>query len=943
MTSIEFYINDKLIDITDADKLGIRLDKLIFKPAEFTSSDKQKSYTITIPNTPTNNEIFNFANIEEVKNKFNYEYDAKVYVDFILIFDGKFMLSEITENTYKGNLYIPAYKSVKDIFGDRVMNAPTSNADLNKWILPITSATDISTKNTTALINYSNNIASDCLFPFILYGLIPKVPINPNVWYNGEQTGDYTDKDLYDRFARLGYEDIPPSMNVLKTIKHLFSANGLSIGGTAFNDDRLKHLYMSYNNPTDYNQEWNWGDLGSIGVNGSWSMADKNGTNYSNFERQINQDSDNYGLYYSTNLFDCNRSNLTYTDTGTNVIYTEFKDKYTDKDYTRKNLSITIPKSGYYKISLSGSINLNNDGEHLRFWDNGNRFTSTRQSHSNRNNRFDRSMYEIQIMRDYGEGDFNAGNIVGKYKEPNFPQTSFDDKNQLPKYYPYAGGAMVIDPQTNQNFICGLHWGRHDDDYNPQDGGTKANYMFIQNGWSYNRTFTKRQKILSVYNSSYNGDEFNYHCYGTNDDGDTETDLGDDDIANPQWYKAIRRKGILNNLPNTNYVTSSGDVTGNGRVQSVIWLDKGEHISINVVGHMGDMRRGSSHKSEFDGWVTLIDSVTFDLKIEPFRTDLVWNNFDTQGNYNSGRLLSWNDVSNFQKGYIDLCNFLPSEIKINDFLDNFCKAFNLNLVQPNKGRFELNVKQTKALGTSDIVDFEDKFNIKLRSNEPLGLPSEINIKWNIDEDEQGFVETGFTGNGLFTTGTINGTVTEQSSTFSYNWFKPIRFKQYSDTSDNDTNAIIQDIPIISKREVWDVDSSADYSEMQKKWYVNLPIRFFYPDNLLGIEAGYSNSIFRLGSNPVKLLRVKGEYNNTNIMILNYENKEHSILNNYFTIITTNDSNYTIIETYLTPDEYDMLDGRNMVKLNSDLYYVSSVDGYDPLMKTTSKIKLIRKV
>lgn len=923
MQLVEFYINDRLLDISNAKDLGIKLNRQIFKPAEFTSKDSQMSYKITIPNTPTNNDIFNYTNVEEVKDKFNFEYNAKVYVDNILIFDGLFMLQEITETKYIGNLYIPAYKSVKDIFGERTMNNPSSNSESNKWIFNITKSSDITNWNKQVLTDFNNNKSSNCLFPYVLYGLIPKVPVNPDLWVNGEQVGDYTGKDVYDEYARLGYPDIPPAVNVLEAIKHIFGSNNLNISGTAFEDDRLRHLYMSYSNPSEYEQEWNYGDLGDITVNGNWKTADKNGNNYTNFERAIYLNEDGYGKYFNIDLFNSNKSNLSYTDTGTNINYNVYPD---GNNYTRKNLTITIPKDGWYKVSLDANITLNSSGEALKFHDNGNKFTGTTQSRANRNNRFDRSSYEVQLLRDWGEGDFNAGNIVGKYNEPNFPQ----NKDSIPRYYPKAGGAMVVDPQTNQNFICGLHWGRDDNSENPQDTGTKANYMFIKNGYSFNRTFTQKERIYNLYDSS-NNSTYNYWCYGTNDDNEVETDE-DDDTGNPIWYQAQVRYGKVNNLPTTNFINSSSDITGSGRVNTIIYLHRGEHLTLNVCGVMGDRRQGK-HSSTFDQWVVLIDNLTFNLSIKPFRTDIGYGNYDINGNYDPARIISYNDPNNFQKGYIDLCKFLPSEVRINDFMDNICKAFNLKLSQPTKGNFLLDVKQTKSLGSSDIINFEDKFNIRLRTNEPLGLPSEIIIKFTIDAEEEGFVESGeYTGSGNFITGTIGGSVSEQSSTFSYCWYKDINFKTNTNTT------IVAPVPVISKHEVWEEPSAADYVEMQKKWYQNLHIRFFYPDDVLG-----NKNIFKLGTDYVDLLKVKNEYNKTTVSILDYENKEYSILNNYFTIITTNDTNYTIIQTYLTPEEYELLDGRNLIKLNSDLYYVSAVDGYDPLMKNMAKIKLIRKM
>ncbi|MDR2950706.1 MAG: hypothetical protein LBV71_16080 [Prevotella sp.] len=896
MQLIEFYINDRLIDYTNANDLGIKLSRQIFKPSEFTSKDSQMSYKITIPNSVTNNEIFNYSNVEEVKDKFNYEYTAKVYVDNILIFDGYFMLQEITEKKYIGNLYIPVYKTIKDIFGNNVMNKPSSNTEKNKWLFNMDGASDISAWNEQVLTNFENNRASDCLFPYILYGLIPKISINPNDYVNGEMVGEYTDKNVYDKYARLGYEDIPPAMNVLETIKHMFVSNGLTISGTAFNDDRLKHLYMSYSNPTDYIQEWNYGDLSTIEVNGSWSMWDMNNT----FEWQISQNSDSYGSYYGTNILDSNRFILNYyTDTGTNTIYNSYDEIKNAVTRKRNNLSITIPQSGYYKITLSGNLSLNTSVYRGELVDNitGKKFTGVIQHNNDtRNNSFQRSMYEIQVLRDFGEGSFTYDKVVGHYNQPNFPQTQAGDTNQYPKYYPFDGEDMIIDPQTNINFISGLHWGNYDNelkDYNPIGGTYPSNYMFMKNGYSWNNTFSQRQKIYHVYDSEKSAgtdDGVNYRCYNLDD---LTNQLVTNDVA--------LHYGKIEDMPNNNYCAQSNGIYGEGLVQSVIWLDKGEHITVAVVGNMGDYKKQSSDHTHFDANIVLIDSVNFDLKIESFRTDIQWNNFDNDGNYDSDNVLSWNDANTFQNGYIDLCKFLPSEVKINDFLDNFCKAFNLNLIQPTQNNFELNVKQTKQLGTSDIVSFEDKFNIKLRTNEPLGLPSEINIKWSIDEEEEGYVASGgYTGNGQFQTGTIGGSVSEQSSTFSYNWYKDIDFFGVSDS-----------VPVISKHEVWE-NGTEDYGEMQKKYYSNLPIRFFYPNSLVAWNNGnYHYNVFQLGNNYVDLVSLKNEYDITTISILDYENKQYSILNNYFTLITTNNTNYTIIETYLTPEEYQLLNGRNI--------------------------------
>ncbi|NDW09833.1 hypothetical protein [Dysgonomonas sp. 520] len=967
MVQIEFYINNKLIDVTDADKLGIRLNRQIFKPAEFTSKDSQMSYTITIPNTVTNNKIFNYANVEEVKDKFNIEYDAKVYIDFILVFNGKFMLKEISETTYKGNLYVPVYKSVKDIFGDRTMNAPSNIPDKNKWWFNFyyNNADVITEWNYDVQLDMAtNNKSKDCMFPFILYGLMPKVTKDPSKQVNGEQVGDFTDKDLYDSFVRMGFEDIPPAMNVMNTIQKMFEANDLSIEGTAFQDDKLKHLYMSYSNPSDYNQEWNYGNLCNINVSGNWeTIKDKNRYislfpsthNLPKYERLLTKNSMNGTHYYVVDLLDSINSTITYTDSGSNITYNEWQYEQNDDRYIRKNCLITIPKSGWYKVTLNSQLYLCDGGENQNWTDpiTKQRYIQTRTERNSKwNNWFGQKEYEIQVLRDYAESDFGLDNrgIVGYYFKPNLPQNNTFNGNSTdnyPKYFPQNQKPLIVDPSADSRFVCGLHFGRRkgNENYNPKvtDGATTCNTMYVKSGWSWDNTFYQKQRIYNLYDNNHW-----VHFWG-----DIEAELSDveadDDVATLAWNSGdvYKNRCILNDISLPQSIETYDLKSGGGQASCIIWLEEGEHLTVAAVGESGVYRReGHSVKRDYGCWVA--DNINFSLSIEPFRTDITYNkqlsngepSLDDNGNPVTH---SWNDSifteDGFLKDKINLFSFLPSEIKVNDFIDNICKAFNLRLSQPEKGKFRLDVKQVKELGKNGVVDFENKFNIKQRTNEPLGLPSEINIKFSINEDEEGYVSTNEDGGGTFVTGAVDGSTIEQSSTFSYCWYKDIRFTK------RDNTIAIDAVPIISKHEVWENPTPDDYSEMQKKWYTDLPLRFFYPDDVIGIDGDYdfNSRIFKIGSQYANLMRVKNDYDITMKNILDYKNVEHSILNNYFTLITTNDTNYTTIETYLTAEEYELLDGRNLIKLNSDLYYVSEISGYDPLMKQKTQIKLIRKI
>ncbi len=181
---------------------------------------------------------------------------------------------------------------------------------------------------------------------------------------------------------------------------------------------------------------------------------------------------------------------------------------------------------------------------------------------------------------------------------------------------------------------------------------------------------------------------------------------------------------------------------------------------------------------------------------------------------------------------------------------------------------------------------------------------------------------------------MDGATVNQTSNFSYNWFKTIKQK------DNSGNTIQQiQIPIISNKEVWD-DNSDDYREMLKKTYTNYAQRFWYIDGnkFYEIEAILSSKAQKIFI-PKLFNSLLDEY----ILTLNYKNEPSSILQTYFNVIAPNDSNYTDIECYLSPDEYEQLNGSKLVKLNNDLYYIGSIEGYDPLGQNKTKLKLIRKV
>lgn len=932
MINVELYINNQLCDIVTPYELGVRFQREILIPSEITTKDVQYSFTIKLPTSSTNNKIFNYANVEEVKNKFNYEYKALLIVDSIKVFDGKFRLTEIDEDTYKGNLYIPAAKTIKEIFGSKKL---TENGN---WNIPFTDfASSISEYNTR-----QKTEIQPCIFPFALYGLLPKVSTNPNAVVNGEVVGEYTAKDLWDEYVRLGIEDIPPSINCLKMLKTIFNNNGYTLGGTAFEDSRLTNLFVSYKNEADYVQEWNWGRLCSFNIKGTWESVVNRYDGSRTFERNIERNETDKGTFYTVNLFDCNQVNFTsISDTGTNVITSDNKDKWNDDRYRRKKAFITIPKSGLYKIKVKGSIELddtyNHSGRNSGWkWEDGvtgNRFTSAGQyKNGSRNNRFGRKRYEIQLVRDFGSGDFETSykTVVGFYYKPNNPQNNdFSNKSpeNYPKYFPKEYKAHLIDASTDEKFLCGLHFGRasNDSDYNPK--GYPANYMFIKNGYSWDKSFTQSKKIYSAYNNPDG-----CWCWGTDNDAtievdpDTGEEIEGEESIDLAWRDSNRYEAHIDNIPNS-YISQSGDYIGNGELYHIVYLEKGEHITLLCVAEANDLRRNTD-KTKWD-WGCAYMKMNFELDVQPFRTDTSWITINNNGN--GYQNMDWNTESNFKKDNIDLIKFLPNDVKTDEWIDNFCKAFNLTLRLNGLRNFDLDVKQTNTLNTTSVIDLENKANTNYRNNTPLGLPSAFEIGFTINDEEEGYRRTGEDGGGKIETGTVDGTILTQTSNFSYCWYKDIRKKIGNETEKN-----IQ-LPIISNYEIW--ENSMNYSEGVQKLYTSYAQRFWYYSGILNDKAGNIS----IGGKDLKLADVSNTFNKDKILILNYSNKGNTILRTYFTVIASNDTNYTEIECYLTPDEYDRLDGSSLIKWNGDLYYISSIEGYDITEKNKTKLKLIRKM
>lgn len=1014
MAIIELYIAGSICDLSP--DFGIRLNRQLINPAELNTKDAQFSYSIELPATSRNNEILHYTHVEEAVNKFNRDYRAQLYVDGVLILEGNFRLTGIAGRTsYKGNLYIPVRKSVSDIFGQTKLN------EIAPYPIPfIGVAESITLYNTAALTE-----PQPAIFPYVLYGLLPKVPITYG-------TTSYSGKSVWDNTVRIGIEDFPPSVNPLKLIRHIFNSRGYAIEGSAFNDARLTELYMSYRNEQNFKQPWNYGYLGRMHVKGNWhSWYDHDDEVIKKYEKGIYFANENYAV----DLLDATNTRLTVLeDNGGNIINDRVQDS-AGATWTRGQ--IVIPVSGFYKVKFFAQIHLNTD-DNFRHTDPATGIQHVGTYSDGADNVLSQSRYEIHLLRDKLKGEFGVENALHASTTyyNNMPQTPGFIRPNVPSYFPQVqiqdGSTFAInlvDLAQNDKFLLGMSVG-----YAPP---TPVQVLAAKPAFSWDNSFNDEEPtLLAINNPGYRkyGVLGSFDSEGENPNGPVDYADGDrveDSILNMEGAPVSDASAagwvILNRFPlsggytyvidggllytgycyvfrgdetvphqilefidgvvqfdTTEYladdvipcislylVTDSYDVDGSLTITreiepesseaigwevtnrfkidlinapavhtrlgyyngvpadgsrdadthsaAVVWLEAGERLTVASVSEKGGYRRSGMHTT-----IGMVGHrVEFELEIEPFRSDKSWLKVNSAGRGTA--VMDWDDESNFSDDTIDLVQFLPKDIKIDDFIDNFCKAFNLKLSQSGPDAFSLDVKQVKKTTSNQYVNLDSVAAVKDGVNTPIGLPTYYRIGFTVDPEEEGYVRTQDDGGGEIYTGAIEGNVIEQRSTFSYNWFKRI-----SKTPED----VILDLPIISDNEPW--VATTNYGELMANRYYNKALRFWYINGLLS-DSGAEVAINGV---PVEIARVGYEKEGD---ILNYKNQPYTILDNFFTVLVSVDSHYTELEGYISQTMYHQLDGTRSAMYNGDLYYVAEISGYDPQGVNKTKIKIIRRI
>lgn len=706
MISRELYINGKLCDLPV--NYSPRLNRQLINPSELVSKDAQYSYSITLPPTSRNNAALGYVGVEEVYNKFNRRYSAELVINGIRIFKGYFKLSEVSANGYKGNLYKPNAKTSKEIFPSEKWS------DMKGYYMDFTGFAESITKYNTD----AQSGAQPAIFPYVLYGLLPKLPDN-----------GYGERDEWDERVELTLKDIHPSISLLPLIRAVFESRGMSLTGDAFSDKNLKDIYVSYKNEPGYEQPWNYMDIGHAKIKGEWSSA-----NMSSAMAPYEQ-----GAVYSTVKDD---AAIAYVSQGSNCRLEVLE----DVGQITRNGIIRVPVSGYYKIRLDYALRLREvrDSSARIKWSAD---PATGMYHAEAACK-DSQVFELRLMRN----SFTWDELKELRLDSSFIRDNLNQEgNSSVRYYPQNGGALMVDELQDPYLVFGVSnfTGGGIDYYSAVHlGGYNRHNVLVKSpfqSWSDQALVSSDKRNLTLFPCP------GYWRYE-----------GGRSVVSDKF------KIELSNAPA--HTWNNTKETAEGTADVIAWLNEGEELTLISVSQLTDSSDGSGSPSSKRESMS-VHSYSFVLELTPYRIDRSWIPLEYLEKDSLPRL-DWGENATFESGRLDLFGFMPATEKVSDFVDNVCKAFNLRLTDLGDGGFSLDKGMMKA--ENNYVNLDGIGAVAKRVNQPLNMPSSFNLSFTVNDKEEGKYTGGDRGvSGSISTGTLESGTVEQKCNFSYNWFKKI--------------------------------------------------------------------------------------------------------------------------------------------------------------------------
>ena len=973
---IELYVNGNLLELESQDSLNLRINDVLFNPTKTTTTQATYSFSFDIPATPSNNKALDYANNLSKLNKFQTRYNSQVYADGELIFDGSLTVQKYSakEKKYTCNLVNIKVNTLEDIFGDSVMSSL-------HWDIDFDGAPTIND------VNYDTN--TKYYFPLVAYGVFQKNYVST------DSVGSvYTAKNRIDKYNKWWVESFCPSLNVVETMKRAFESKGYTVGGSAFSDPNFIQLYASCNLGDEQVPIYNVGHpkFGSVSIDLTWN-------NYNNvrgleqdlkfpyeaIKPAINASNSNASTEYNFNTIEW--WNMMDSINNSGVTITLNQDTYM---FDPNEQVIVIPCDGWYKINLSCQAQLNGtpSGTVLQwtntFYD-GDEMTKREVDIYGNNASFLKFFpLEIQLIRNY---DDNIELIKGKHN------VIYHTGNPNQTDYHYEGGSYTAST-TSPNME---EW---DTEFPHQDSWasripTKDNSLLDNAASQRARFISETDYGVSQYTSTGGRRSIQHRKYGGNTTSNTYGFMHKDNavmpydqivseaficgfstmsngtvsvakngrswsplssannrvISNVEGLQLYKKTSDGFSVQDTDYCKNTykdapnGTVTAtqntmNGSISCCVYLNKNDILELVAIQRYFDVPFGNTNVYSTSA------SCHLDITAMSPRTEAQLRADENWGYYSATEFPT----------KLNLFNFTSNETKISEWIENIQKAFNLEII--NQGNtVEINTQKGVNKSITYAVDIDNRVSSNEAESEYISYPKEMAIKYKIDTDEYGFEltvppdhindegdewkrwgDSGFTVIKL-SDDSYETSKSEVSTNFSYTYYMDFDFYQMLSGGTVESSAATQiRIPVIEKSEY--MAEGYSYDESMKHDGYSFTQRFWYRDQLSS-DYVYLSSILSNGTREmIHLTYPMNSWMNFN---LSYKDTEESIASEYFNIFALLSSNYVNVEVYLTPQEYKLIKNGALVHFDSDLYFVSEIQGYDASGRNKTKLKLFKKV
>lgn len=948
MTRIEIYINKERADIID-DEIHLRLNKEMWNPEKTATRQAEWSFSFDLPSTPANNKIFSHASVLSVNGKFHQRYDAQVYADGILIYDGSLIVNEYNARTkkYNCNLVNVKVNTLDDIFGEETLTDA-------KWYVPFSGVPTINEVNADEGRKY--------YFPFICYGAFQKWPT-----LEDEVGKIFTPKHTIDGSNKFWVESFPPSLNVMEEVRRLFENKGYDVGGTAYQDADLANIYASCNLADGQSPILNvgnelFGDVDMTITFDNEASSDKAYVQQLKYKYERVPKPKTWGVNEETRTVDMfSRNTNDYDYNFGDVIWWNLMQQGTVANrhkqyiYDPNEMMIVVPADGWYQIRMDCDIRLNAPLRTFSAKTNVIDYETDEIAEKDVTYRSDMvtsTPCELQLIRNY---DQNIELIKGKnnraYVNGNPADNSYTTPSGMRAYnvqtwqtcYPHERLKMVQNPTSTNDLLVG--GGSLSTSFQRYDEG--AFVYGDRETMAYDPCVS--EAFICGFSSLSDG------TVAVQKDGRSWSPMSSthfDTIANVKGYYEVGTDGITspsnknansyNTAGNTNYCTLIYDESTPrkatrmvGVVQCCVYLKKNDLLEVALVEKAYD----GEQKYSFSGSVNLHVKAFSDETKEQLKADTSWNM------YSDSRFPT----------ELNLFNFTNKDKKKSDFINDVITAFNLELftqgktvtINTNKGikkdfmnyAVDIDDRASSDDAISSRIDYPRTMSVKYSTNtEEIGFENSVPLEYINSDDWEEHGDSGYTVIQLSDDSYVtNDTNTQTSFSYTYydsfTWFDtswPLTDSGWTTT----TASTILNVPILAESRYF-IESESDEEGMKHDGH-HLPQRFWFR------QATDSQAYVRCADINHELVYLSIPTNKYYGLNLSYKDTEKSLLTEFWNVHPLLDSNYVSIEVRITPQEYlDICNGAKVV-FDEDIYYVARIEGYDPTNVNLVTLVLVKK-